>query len=455
VTPEDKPIANITDLLCRTEAVARLDPPLDPEPLSAKAMQRTVRQLRLQQIELEMQNEELLRSQVELARSRARYFDLYDQAPVGYCTLSAQGLILEANLTALTLLGAVRGDLIHEPFTRFIFNPDQDQFYLHRRQLLTLGGGPPCDLRMVRLDGTVIWVRLTTTMARVPWAGTTDEPEAAPTLRIVLADIGERKRLERENALLLVTLHEAQKLEALGVVAGGVAHDFNNLLTSILGNANLGTLGAAPGGAEAGCFLVIEKAALRAAELTRQLLAYAGKGRFPATQVDLGILVQEVTLLLAVSKPSQVTFRCDLADPLPLVQGDPTQLFQVVLNLVTNATEAFPAGVAGQVTLRTRNEQVDQATIDTGPWCLVLAPGHYVTLEVTDTGTGMQPEVAALAFDPFFTTKFSGCGLGLAAVIGTLRSHRGGMMVRSQPGQGSSFKLFLPALEEPRPPILP
>jgi signal transduction histidine kinase len=203
------------------------------------------------------------------------------------------------------------------------------------------------------------------------------------------------------------------------VIVGGVAHNFNNLLTTIVGNASLGLM-AAPEGDLTACFTAIENAAMRAAELTRQLLAYAGKGKLMVTEV--------------------------VAEGLPPVEGDTTQMFQVVLNLVTNAAEAFPADAGGLVTVRTREVQVDQAAIDSGRWSLPLVPGRYVTLEVADTGTGMKPDVAARAFEPFFTTKFTGRGLGLAAVLGTLRSHRGSLKVRSDPGQGSSFKLYLPVI---------
>jgi PAS domain S-box-containing protein len=440
--PKDQDLETTAALLARAEAAAQLDP-LEEPALSPVAMQRTLHQLRVHQIELEMQNDELRRSQSELALSQARYLDLYDHAPVGYCTLSAEGLILESNRTALDLLGAEWADLAGQHFNRFIFSPDQDIYYLHHQQLLRRGGGHPCDLRMVRLDGTVIWVRLTTA-ARASG----DNPAAAPEVRIMLGDIGERKRLEVENAKLAATLHEAQKLETLGVLAGGVAHDFNNLLTIIIGNANLGSLAAEPEGEPAACFVAIERAAMRAADLTRQMLAYAGKGKLMVAEVDLDLLVRETTLLLAIPFPSRVSLQCDPAGHLPLVKGDATQLFQIVLNLITNAAEAFGPETPGRITVSTGEEILDQAAIDAGDWALPLTPGRYVTLEVADSGPGMTPEVMARAFDPFFTTKFTGRGLGLAAVIGTLRSHQGGLRVRSTPDRGTSFKLYLPAMAE-------
>ncbi|MDR3673241.1 MAG: ATP-binding protein [Holophaga sp.] len=253
------------------------------------------------------------------------------------------------------------------------------------------------------------------------------------------------------KAKLELQIQEAQKLETLGVLAGGVAHDFNNLLTTIMGNAELGTLAAEPHSQVAGCFEAISKAVTRAADLTRQLLAYSGKGRYRVAELDLGIQVQEAAQILAVSMPRQVTLRLDLAPGLPLVLGESTQVFQILMNLVGNAADASALNAEGRITLRTAGERIDAAAAKAGPWVLAPAPGNYVVLEVADDGAGMTAEVAARAFEPFFTTKFSGRGLGLAAVLGILRSHGGGLRVRSAPGEGSAFTLYLPALEGPRP----
>jgi signal transduction histidine kinase len=247
------------------------------------------------------------------------------------------------------------------------------------------------------------------------------------------------------RASLAIQIKEAQKLETLGVLAGGVAHDFNNLLTTIMGNAELGTLTVEPGGEAAVCFEVITRAAARAADLTRQLLAYSGKGKYRVAELDLGILVQEAAQTLAVSLPPQVALQLELADQL-LVLGESTQVFQILMNLVGNAAEASGPGAAGRITIRTWGERIDAAAVAACPWVLAPAPGAYAALEVADTGCGMTPEVAARAFEPFFTTRFSGRGLGLAAVLGILRSHGGGLRVRSKPGLGSRFTIYLPAL---------
>ncbi|MDR3670924.1 MAG: ATP-binding protein [Holophaga sp.] len=247
-----------------------------------------------------------------------------------------------------------------------------------------------------------------------------------------------RSRLEAQ-------LLEARKLETLGVLAGGVAHDFNNLITTIMGYTEMGRLAVERGSEPARCFAAIDQAAKKAGELTRQLLAYSGKGAIQTAPVDLAIVVKEIAQLLSVSIPSQVTLQFDFADRLPLVKGDPTQIFQIVMNLITNASEACAVGNGGWITLRTRARQIDAADQDSAGWILPPLPGPYATLEVADTGAGMTPEVLGRIFEPFFTTKAAGHGLGLAAVVGILRGHGGGLKVFSEPGRGSSFTLYLPA----------
>jgi PAS domain S-box-containing protein len=195
------------NLRWRAEEIARRKgaPAQDPEPLSLEESQRTIHELRVHQIELKMQNEELRRVQAELEAMRAHYFDLYDLAPVGYCILSLEGLILEANLTAVTLMGATRSTLIKQPITRFILEADQDLYYLHRKELLKSNAPQACELRMVHKDGTPFWVSLSATP---PNAG--GDPAGVSASRLVLSDITARKRVELENARLLEQLQQTR-----------------------------------------------------------------------------------------------------------------------------------------------------------------------------------------------------------------------------------------------------
>jgi PAS domain S-box-containing protein len=253
-------------------------------------------------------------------------------------------------------------------------------------------------------------------------------------------DITERRRIEEQ-------LRHTQKLESLGVLAGGVAHDFNNLLTGILGNASL-ALDRSPESHPNRVLLEeVMHAAERAADLTRQLLAYAGKGRFIMRNIDLPSLVRELSGLVQTSIPKTVQLRLQL-DSVPAIYGDPGQMQQIVMNLVINAAEAIgPDG--GTVLVRTGLQTVDQQYLGTmSSSAELLHPGGYVMLEVHDTGCGMSQETLKKIFDPFFTTKFAGRGLGLSAVLGIVRAHHGALKVYSEPGRGTTFKVLFPMSRE-------
>jgi len=240
-------------------------------------------------------------------------------------------------------------------------------------------------------------------------------------------------------------LRETQKLESLGVLAGGIAHDFNNLLTGVLGNASLALDEAAPGSALASRLEDVVKATERAAHLTKQLLAYAGKGRFLVQDIDLSHQVREITALVQASIPRTVQVRLELADGLPCIEADAAQIQQVIMNLVINGAEAIPENHTGTVLVATGVQDIDAAYIRTTLRDTEIAEGQYVTLEVHDTGVGISPNAVCRIFDPFFTTKFMGRGLGLSAVKGIVRGHKGAIKVYSAPGQGTTFKLLFPA----------
>jgi len=288
------------------------------------------------------------------------------------------------------------------------------------------------EIRNRAKDGSHYWVDATI----VPLKGDDGRPRKFVAIR---TDITQRKDAEE-------ALRQAHKLESLGVLAGGIAHDFNNLLTSILGNANLGTSLLAPGHHSAGYFEKIERAAKRASELTHQLLVYSGRGHAEPVELEINKLLLDITQLLEVSISKKVLIRYDLATALPPLSADPSQLQQMVMNLVTNASDAMDPETGGLITVRTREEHLDQAFLAEFKAILPLLPGRYVVLEVSDTGSGMSPETLRQIFDPFFTTKVKGRGLGLAAMIGILRNLKGSLKVYSEPGRGSMFRLYLPTL---------
>jgi PAS domain S-box-containing protein len=270
-----------------------------------------------------------------------------------------------------------------------------------------------------------------------------------PIVLGLLQDLTDIKRAEAEQLKLEQQVMQSQKLESLGVLAGGIAHDFNNLLTSILGNADLALSELSPVSPARVYLDDIEQVSRRAADLCRQMLAYSGKGKFVVQSLSLNEVVREMAYLLSVSISKKVVVKYNFFDNLPSVMADATQLRQIVMNLITNASEAI-GEVSGVVTLTTGVMDCDDAYLASvvGDNDRHTA-GQYVYLEVSDTGCGMDPETVSRIFDPFFTTKFTGRGLGLAAVMGIVRGHHGALRVYSEKGHGTTFKVLFPAHHSP------
>jgi len=267
---------------------------------------------------------------------------------------------------------------------------------------------------------------------------------------VVTRDITPQKRAVEERARMEEQMFRSQKLESLGVLAGGIAHDFNNLLMGVLGNANLAEKeipADSPLHARIG---QISIAARRLADLTNQLLAYSGKGPFAKENLDISDLVREMGELLRPAVSRRAAIEYHFANDLPAIVADGTQIRQIVLNLITNASDAIGEG-NGSIDIRTGLLNASGEDLQNTYLADDLKPGLYVYLEVSDTGSGMDEETIAKIFDPFFTTKFTGRGLGLAAVLGIVRRHHGALQVRSVKGHGSRFRVLLPAANSPTP----
>ena len=286
------------------------------------------------------------------------------------------------------------------------------------------------EFRVVRPGGDIRWAAV----AGKVYCDDNGRPVRMVGLGI---DVTDRRSLEEK-------LRNSQKLESIGLLAGGIAHDFNNLLTGIMGNAALAIDMVPESSPAAPLMHNVVLASERAADLTRQLLAYAGKGRFVIAPLDLSALVRQIANLVQATISKMVRVELDLDTNLPAVEADASQIQQVVMNLVINAAESIDG--EGTVTVRTGLQVADEAFIARHS-AEELKPGNYVYLEVRDTGSGMDRETQAKIFDPFFTTKFTGRGLGLAAVSGIMRAHRGTIRVSSTLGQGSVFLVLLPAAE--------
>jgi len=522
---------------------------------TSEEIQSLLHELRVHQIEMDMQNDELRGIQHRLEVSQARYFDLYNLAPVGYMTLNEEGIIEEANLTAANLLGVTRGELVNRPFSHFISPEDQDLYYLHCQKLMEMNAAHKCEVRMVRADGSLFWALLQGTPS--------EEGDAGIGYRLVLHDCTSRKLAELEvvtvkdqwektfNAIdEVITIHdrnmrilrankaagqllgldpaelagkycyqvfrsgdrpcpgcpevlsrltetpyrasilheklgktyavtayplsEAQgesdyvciakditeslqmemrlrqmhKLEAVGILAGGIAHDFNNILFPILGYAELAELRVPAEDTVTASYLQkIVQGALRAKEMTGQILAFSCQVPVRKYPFHPHLVVQEAISLLRVSLPSNIELVAEISSECGNIVADPTQYYQIVMNLCTNSFHAME--VKGGV-LRVSLKEVMIGKDDSRVRESGFFPDEYIDLEVSDTGIGMEPGVEDKIFDMYFTTKVigKGSGMGLSVVHGIVKSCQGQITVHSEYGKGTSIHVYLPKIAE-------
>lgn len=263
-------------------------------------------------------------------------------------------------------------------------------------------------------------------------------------------DITSRVEDEERRRALETRLLETQRRESLGALAGGVAHDFNNLLVGVLGNAELARDALPPSSPAIPLLERIMRSAQAAASLTRQMLAYSGKGRFLVERFDLSSLVRDMIALLEASISKKAVLRCEFDPDLPAIEADRGQMSQVVMNLLVNASEAI-GDRPGTITLRTRLVELTPEMIRGLLAENDCRPGRFIALEVADDGCGISADARNRIFEPFYSTKFAGRGLGLAAVQGIVRSHRGALRVESAPGEGSVFSLYFPVAGQTSP----
>ena len=557
-------IDELTHLRSRAEATLQENSKVIPHIsiLSTTELQALVHELQVHQTELQMQNEEINKIQNELVESRNRYQDLYDFAPIAYLTVDRNGLILEANHSAASLLGVERKPLLGEPLSRFVSKDDADTFYLNLREvfetplkltwemrlnkqsdgaqinaqvegvatqgregnstaaliisditgrihadnklrdseqkyksvlenisvgvslispkmeILALnkqmrlwnpsvdeGGGPICyksfhiPPRNAVCDNCPIWKTLQDGLVHE----SENETPTGDTLRnyrivsspifdnsgsIIAAiemveDITERKKSREERLRLQDQLHQAQKMEAVGVLAGGIAHDFNNLLQIVLGYSEFMIQQKEEGEKDYADIQKIIEAGHRGAELVQSLMIFSRKTESQPTPINLNNQVDQLTKMLSRIIPKMISVELGLAPDLAMINADPTQMDQVVMNLAVNARDAM--GDQGNLTIKTENVILD------GEYCkthIGVVPGSYVALRISDTGCGMDKDTLTRIFEPFFTTKEKGkgTGLGLSTVYGIVKQHNGFIDCESDPGHGATFKIYFPAI---------
>ncbi len=368
------------------------------------------------------------RAEAALAASEGRLRALLESASQGIVAVCEDGRIVLVNVKTEEMFGYPRDELLGQPVE--VLLPERYRT-AHAEHLRHYFAHPytrvvGLDLRGRSKGGNEFPLEITLSCA---------ELNGSRLAMALITDVTERKKAEDR-------LWQAQKLESIGLLAGGVAHDFNNLLVGVIGNASLAREMVPPGQAVQLLEGVI-KSGEQLAHLTRQMLAYAGKGRFVVEPLNLSDLIPEISELAQPSIPGNVALQFELEPHLPLIEADRGQIQQIFMNLVLNAAEAI-GGNAGAISIKTGLQVVDEAYIRANPGIKELHLGECVYLEVRDNGCGMDEATKAKIFDPFFSTKFTGRGLGLAAVSGIVRSHKGAITVMSSPGKCSSFTVLLP-----------
>ncbi len=462
----------------------RLEGAEDFSNLAPEVKTRLLHELRVHQIELEMQNEELRRTQLELEDQRDKYSDLYNFAPVGYFTISKQGMIVEANLTGASLLGVERTLLIQKPFSRFITKDYQDSFYFYRQKRIETKEKQTCELKLVKKDGSEFYAQLDCSPAK-------DLQKDFNQLGISIIDINDRKlaeealgkvhdeleqKVEERTAELVVVNEkykqeieerkqaeealqkahdelekrvekrtaELNKIKAINTLAGGIAHQFNNALSGITGNIDLIEMDLPDNENMAGYIRQMKGSADRMTKLTEQLLAYARGGKYQAETISLNAFVENVLPLIQHGIDHRIKIETDLLTDVLNINADPVQMQMIFSAILTNASEAIEG--EGRIRISIRGAEIDDEFVK---YHSALKPGYHACLEVDDNGKGMDNEIRSKIFEPFFTTKAPGRGLGMAAAYGIVKNHNGWISVYSEAGRGTVVRIYLPAIEAP------
>lgn len=393
--------------------------------------------LRLSQ-ERQVQLEALERAHAETQEREEQFRTLADHVPLVIFKANTEGAVDYINSFYTQITGRSAEQASGEGWMEAILPEDRPTFRQAWQQAVAEERPFATECRWKTTNGDVRWFMVRaarTASGSRHWVG------FAVDITAQKEDAERQLKLERR-------LQEGQKLESLALLAGGIAHDFNNLLTGILGSCGLAQMTLPEQHPAAEHLQQIEQTTFRAADLCRQMLAYSGKGRFVVSRIDISQLIKETTTLIRSSISKKAVIRFHLEPHLPACEGDATQLRQVVMNLVINASEAI-GDRSGFINIHTGSIRADADYLRRTFGGQDLPPGDYVYLEVSDNGCGMTPETVSRIFDPFFTTKVNGRGLGLAAVLGIIKGHKGAIGVYSEPGKGTTFKILLPACPEP------
>ena len=401
----------------------------------AERLQHSLRELSQSHAKLEEESLNLKISQEALQRSEANFRTLFANAKDGILQLSEQGDILLFNASFAKMHGYTLPEMLTVNL-KDLDTPETARQAEERFQRILAGEKLAFEVEHYTKDGQTIILEVsanmvTTGSARHIWG--------------VHRDITERKRAEQERAELTERLRQAQKMEAIGTLSGGIAHDFNNILSAIVGFAQLSLVRPADDNRWHEDIRQVLKAAGRATDLVRQILTFSRQQKQKKAPLQISLVIKEATKMLRASIPTTIDIQQEIASE-AMILADSTQIHQVILNLCTNAYHAM-AEQGGVLRISLTESTQTEARHDSGA---ELPPGRYVTLSVSDTGCGMGPDTRDKIFEPYFTTKElgKGTGMGLAVVYGIVKSHHGLISVQSEPGQGSTFSVSLPILEQ-------
>jgi PAS domain S-box-containing protein len=390
--------------------------------------------------DLSWETAELKKTEEALRAERDYSTSIIDGTPAIVCRLLPDGNLSFLNAAGERITGYAADELVGKDWMKILYTEEEKNQITALFQQSNRASDLGHELTLTSKAGekrTLVWSLL-------------DHVNAEGRIAEIIGigqDVTERKRSEEDRLLLERQMQHTQKLESLGVLAGGIAHDFNNLLMVILGNTDMVLQSLPESSSLRPLMKEIDAASHQAANLCRQMLAYSGQGQFVVGDINLNETVEEITSLLKASIGKKTEVYLHLKSDLPAIKADAAQIQQVVMNLITNASEAL-GDKQGAITISSdvlacNAEYLRQSRLPKQP-----PPGDFVSLEVADTGCGMNAEALEKLFEPFYTTKFIGRGLGLAAVLGIVRGHNGAIVVHSKAGQGTAFQLLFPALAE-------
>lgn len=393
--------------------------------LTTTQIKELVHELKVHQVELEMQNENLQATKEELEKSRDQYTNLYDNAPVGYLSSNSFGKILKANQTMAHMLQTNVDNLIDTSLNHWCIN--EDSFYLHCRSLLKQGSSLKEEIQLKRNDNSSFYVLADSIIAE-------EDSEGNHEIRSIIIDISEKKELEKQ-------LRHAQKMEAVGRLAGGVAHDFNNMLSVILGNIEMALEETNQDNPLYETLDEVQNAARRSANVTQQLLAFASKQTIAPQMLDLNKTITSMMKMLYRLIGEDIELNWMPENALWPVRMDPSQIDQILVNLAVNSKDAMEGG--GKITIKTENLRHDDSYCSGNP---CFGNIDFIKIQVSDNGHGMDDQTLKNIFEPFFTTKDmdKGTGLGLATVYGIVKQNKGFITVDSQVNEGTSINIYIP-----------